>query len=67
MKLGEYKNYFISWIDKGSLVTYINDLIKDNINPKWNFGMRSFWKCPIKNIGKDPLLLPIELRNIIGE
>lgn len=55
MKLDEYKTFFVTWIDKKTLISYINNLIKKNISPTWTFGYRFFWKCPIKEIGKNPI------------
>ena len=62
MKLNEYEVLFVSWIDKKSIVKYINNLIKKGISPTWRHGFRDFWRCPITGIGKKPELIINELK-----
>lgn len=55
MKLEEYidNTYFVAWIDKPSLISYINTQYRKT----WSFvnSKRDFWRCPIGNIAKKPI------------
>lgn len=55
MKLDEYcdNTYFVAWIDKPSLITYINSQYRKT----WTFpyAKKDFWKCPIGEIAKKPM------------
>jgi hypothetical protein len=54
MRLRELEHTFVSWIDKKSLVEYLNDLGYGN-QIWWIRGFRMhFWKAPITGVGKDP-------------
>lgn len=45
LKLNELTGYFVAWIDRDSLNSYLGLL---SMNERiWNFGYRSFWKCPL--------------------
>lgn len=55
MKLDEYcdNTYFVAWIDKPSLIAYINSQYRKT----WTFpyAKRDFWRCPIGEIAKKPI------------
>lgn len=55
MKLDEYSEntYFVAWIDKPTLVQFINSQSKKT----WTFpyAKRDFWRCPIGYIAKKPV------------
>ena len=54
MRLRELEHTFVSWVDKKSLVEYLNDLGYGN-QIWWIRGFRMhFWKAPITGVGKDP-------------
>lgn len=59
--LKELDGYFVAWIDKESLNSYLRsfDENKDRI---WSFGYREFWKCPLY-LSK----APIELIQYLGK
>ena len=51
LKLNDLTGYFVSWIDRDSLNSYLGSLpIYERI---WKFGYRSFWKCPL-SMSKEP-------------
>lgn len=55
MKLDDYINntYFVAWIDKPTLINYINSQYKKT----WTFpyAQKDFWKCPLCYIAKRPI------------
>lgn len=57
MHLEEYipNTYFVAWIDKPTLIEYINQL--PEFARTWTFknSARYFWKCPIREIAKKPV------------
>lgn len=44
LNVSNLKQIFVAWIDKASLINFL-DSQKEKI---WNFGMREFWRCPLK-------------------
>jgi len=59
MNLNNYEQLFVSWVDKKSLIKYINS-VEDKT---WSFGFRNFWKCPINEIGNEPFDIIKALKN----
>ena len=46
LRLKDLDGYFVAWIDKNPLNTYLSSF--DNyIDRLWGFGYRKFWKCPL--------------------
>ncbi|MBU0894572.1 MAG: hypothetical protein KKF48_02960 [Nanoarchaeota archaeon] len=67
MNLNEYEEYFVSWIDRPSLILDIKDKIKNKKIATWKFGLREFWRCRISLIGKDPCKLIETLKELKNE
>lgn len=57
MRLKEYidNTYFVAWIDKPTLVKYINNQYRKT----WTFpyAKRDFWRCPLSDLAKKPIEL----------
>lgn len=62
MKLNKLKNVFVAWIDKKSLIEYLDT----QKNKCWEYGYRQFWHCPLK-IAKAPKELITALIDFKGE
>lgn len=60
MRLGSLRQAVVAWIDKASLISLIESLVYKT----WNFGMRTFWKCPLR-MAKDANLLPSAIKAYI--
>lgn len=56
--------YFVAWIDKPSLIRYINSM--PFTNRTWSFpgSYKSFWKCSLNTIAKEPILLIDYLKSL---
>ena len=46
LNLEELDGFFVAWIDKNSLNSYLSSFNKDG-ERIWQFGYRTFWKCPL--------------------
>ena len=44
LNVSNLKQIFVAWIDKVSLINFL-DSQKEKV---WKFGMREFWRCPLK-------------------
>lgn len=51
LKIDDVRGFFVAWIDRDSLNTYLGSLpMYDRI---WKFGYRTFWRCPL-SISRNP-------------
>ncbi|GHV03159.1 hypothetical protein FACS1894211_15660 [Clostridia bacterium] len=58
MDLSSLRQAFVAWIDKPTLVAWLNLQTQKT----WQFSFRNFWRCPL-HMAKEPTLLPDAIRN----
>ena len=46
--------WLVAWVDKPTLVKYINDLQPNQRTWSWRGCLRDFWRCPLNGIARTP-------------